>query len=67
MNRPAFLPGSQAASETTFAILFAVSFAHLLNDMMQALLPAIYPTLKSDYHLDFAQIGLVTFAFQFTA
>jgi hypothetical protein len=34
MNRPAFLPGSQTAGETTFAILFAVSFAHLLNDMM---------------------------------
>jgi FSR family fosmidomycin resistance protein-like MFS transporter len=67
MNRPAFLPGSQMAGETSFAILFAVSFAHLLNDLLQALLPAIYPTLKTDYHLNFAQIGLVTFAFQFTA
>ncbi|HEY3778178.1 MAG TPA: MFS transporter [Rhizomicrobium sp.] len=68
MNRPAFLrPTTTAAEETTFAILFAVSFAHLLNDMMQALLPAIYPTLKADYHLNFAQIGFVTFAFQFTA
>lgn len=56
-----------AAHETTFVVLFAVSFAHLLNDMMQALLPAIYPTLKTDYHLNFAQIGFVTFAFQFTA
>ncbi|MGH6877996.1 MAG: MFS transporter [Rhizomicrobium sp.] len=67
MNRPLFLPAAPAAEQTTFAILFAVSFAHLLNDMMQALLPAIYPTLKTAYHLDFAQIGLVTFAFQFTA
>jgi FSR family fosmidomycin resistance protein-like MFS transporter len=67
MNKPAFLPTAPAAEQTTFIVLFAVSFSHLLNDMMQALLPAIYPTLKTDYHLDFAQIGLVTFAFQFTA
>jgi FSR family fosmidomycin resistance protein-like MFS transporter len=50
-----------------FAILLAVSFCHLLNDMMQALLPAIYPTLKAEYHLTFAQIGLITLAFQLTA
>jgi FSR family fosmidomycin resistance protein-like MFS transporter len=67
MNRPAFLPAVQGVEQTSFAILFAVSFAHLLNDMMQALLPAIYPTLKTAYHLDFAEIGFVTFAFQFTA
>jgi len=57
----------RVAEQTTFAILFAVSFCHLLNDMMQALLPAIYPTLKSTYHLSFTQIGLVTLAFQLTA
>ena len=56
-----------AAQETTFAILFAVSFCHLLNDMMQSLLPAIYPALKTSYHLSFTQIGLVTLAFQLTA
>jgi FSR family fosmidomycin resistance protein-like MFS transporter len=53
--------------KTTFAILLAVSFCHLLNDMMQALLPAIYPTLKTTYHLNFLQVGLITFAFQATA
>jgi FSR family fosmidomycin resistance protein-like MFS transporter len=53
--------------KTTFAILLAVSFCHLLNDMMQALLPAIYPTLKVQYHLTFLQIGLITLAFQATA
>lgn len=53
--------------QTTFAVLFAVSFCHLLNDMMQALLPAIYPNLKASFHLSFAQIGLVTLAFQLTA
>jgi FSR family fosmidomycin resistance protein-like MFS transporter len=53
--------------QTTFAILFAVSFCHLLNDMMQALMPAIYPALKIQFHLSFTQIGLVTLAFQVTA
>jgi FSR family fosmidomycin resistance protein-like MFS transporter len=56
-----------AASTTALAVLFAISFSHLCNDMMQGLLPAIYPTLKANYNLSFADIGLVTFAFQFTA
>lgn len=67
MSQSTTLSAPRAAEETTFAILFAVSFCHLLNDMMQALLPAIYPTLKSAYHLSFTQIGLVTLAFQLTA
>jgi FSR family fosmidomycin resistance protein-like MFS transporter len=57
----------KAAHDTSFTVLFAIGFCHLLNDMMQALLPAIYPTLKTQYHLNFAQIGLVTLAFQCTA
>lgn len=52
---------------TTFSVLLAIGFCHLLNDMMQALLPAIYPTLKAQFHLSFVQIGLVTLAFQCTA
>ena len=52
---------------TTFPVLFAIAFCHLLNDMMQAVIPAIYPTLKTDFHLNFAQIGLITLAFQCTA
>ena len=55
------------AHDTSFTVLFAIGFCHLLNDMMQALLPAIYPTLKAQFHLNFAQIGLVTLAFQCTA
>jgi len=55
------------AQETTFTVLFAIAFCHLLNDMMQAVIPAIYPTLKADFHLSFAQIGLITLAFQCTA
>jgi FSR family fosmidomycin resistance protein-like MFS transporter len=55
------------ATATTFSIIAAISFCHLLNDMMQSLLPAIYPILKDNYGLDFRQIGLLTFTFQFTA
>lgn len=49
------------------AVLLAISFSHLLNDTIQALLPSIYPLLKQNYHLTFAQLGLITFTFQFTA
>jgi len=56
-----------AAGTTAFGILVAISFCHMLNDMMQSLLPALYPMLKSSYALSFGQIGLLTFTFQFTA
>ncbi|WP_420960165.1 MFS transporter [Brucella sp. IR073] len=49
------------------SIILAVSFSHLLNDMMQSLLPAMYPMLKDNYQLDYWQIGLLTFTFQVTA
>src|SRR5271165_3784454 len=52
---------------TVFRVLIAVSFCHLLNDTMQALLPSIYPILKSSFHLNFGQIGLLTLTFQMTA
>jgi FSR family fosmidomycin resistance protein-like MFS transporter len=61
---PARVP---AAPEATFAIVLTLSFAHLLNDMMQSLLPAAYPIIKEAYGLDFGQIGLITLAFQLTA
>ncbi len=48
-------------------ILFAISLAHLLNDTMQSVIPAIYPLLKDNYQLTFTQIGLITLAFQLTA
>jgi MFS transporter, FSR family, fosmidomycin resistance protein len=53
--------------KTVFAVLGAISFCHLLNDMVQSLIPAIYPILKSGFHLDFGQIGLITLVFQVTA
>src|SRR5689334_21853332 len=48
-------------------ILAAISVSHLLNDLIQSLLPAIYPILKRDFHLDFGQIGFLTLTFQLTA
>jgi FSR family fosmidomycin resistance protein-like MFS transporter len=50
-----------------FRILIAICFCHLINDMLQSLLVASYPTLKAEFHLTFAQIGLVTLAYQLTA
>jgi FSR family fosmidomycin resistance protein-like MFS transporter len=58
---------SSAAPTAAFGIVLALSFSHLLNDMIQSLLPAIYPIIKAAYHLDFGQIGMLTLAFQFTA
>jgi FSR family fosmidomycin resistance protein-like MFS transporter len=60
-------PGQQVAEGTVFSILAAISFSHLLNDMIQSLLPAIYPILKSNFHLDFAKIGMITLTTQLTA
>ncbi|WP_394838227.1 MFS transporter [Pendulispora rubella] len=56
-----------SAEKTAFTVLSAISFCHLLNDMMQSLLPAIYPMLKDSYDLSFGQIGLLTFTYQLTA
>ncbi len=63
----ATLSPAQRAGRTTFSILAAISFCHLLNDMMQSLLPALYPMLKGSYQLSFGQIGLLTFTYQITA
>jgi len=68
LNQPASAVGSlRTAGGTALGILAAISFCHLLNDMMQSLLPALYPMIKSSYRLSFGQIGLLTFTFQFTA
>lgn len=52
---------------TVFSVLGAISFSHLLNDMIQSLILAIYPLLKSGFALSFAQVGLITLTFQLTA
>ncbi len=58
---------TKAATTASFGIVLALSFSHFLNDMVQALLPAIYPIIKDTYNLNFSQIGLLTLAFQLTA
>src|SRR5580692_12244132 len=52
---------------TVFSVLFAISFSHLLNDTMQSLIPSTYPLLKKALHLNFSQLGLITFSSQLTA
>lgn len=64
------IPAQQPEFDTTKLILpvvGAVSFVHLLNDLIQAVLPSIYPMLKADYSLSFTQVGLITLVFQLTA
>jgi FSR family fosmidomycin resistance protein-like MFS transporter len=61
------IPASKAVESTAFRVLAAISFCHLLNDLMQSVIPAVYPILKASYHLDFGQVGLITFTSQLTA
>ena len=57
----------RGTNRTAFGVLFSICFCHLNNDMLQSLLAAAYPALKIEFHLSFAQIGLVTLAYQLTA
>jgi MFS transporter, FSR family, fosmidomycin resistance protein len=65
-------PGSASraaaqTSQTRFNVLGAISFSHFLNDMMQSLIVAIYPLLKGEFNLSFAQIGMITLTYQMCA
>ncbi|MDF2972389.1 MAG: Fosmidomycin resistance protein [Microvirga sp.] len=60
-------PLQTSAERVAVPILAAISVSHLLNDLIQSLLPAIYPILKDNYRLDFGQIGLLTLTFQMSA
>ena len=55
------------SNETVYSILALICIAHLINDLIQGIIPSIYPLLKQNYGFSFSQIGLITFAFQFTA
>ncbi len=57
---------ARSAQASAMSILFALSFCHMLNDIVQALLPAVYPILKDSFGLTFTQIGLITLTFQMT-
>ena len=56
-----------AAQKTAVTVLAAISVSHLLNDVIQSLIVALYPMIKESLALDFGQIGLITFTFTFTA
>jgi MFS transporter, FSR family, fosmidomycin resistance protein len=58
---------SEAFEQTAIKVLFAISFAHMLNDIIQSLIPAVYPLLRETHRLTYGQIGWITFAFQATA
>ncbi|HEX8912500.1 MAG TPA: hypothetical protein VF796_09075, partial [Humisphaera sp.] len=60
-------PHPPTAAGTALPVLLALSFSHLLNDTIQALIPAMYPVLKATHGLTFSEIGLITFTFQLTA
>jgi len=60
-------PAAPAAAKTFFLVLAAISFCHLLNDMVQSLIVAIYPNLQKSLHLDLAQFGLISLTYQITA
>lgn len=60
-------PAQSSADSTVVQVILAVSLGHFLNDLMQSLIPAAYPLLKSNLALSFTQVGLITFVFQGTA
>src|ERR1700730_5345872 len=59
--------GRRVAQGAVFSVIMALSFSHFLNDMMQSLVPALYPMWKSEYGLSFAQIGLISLVTQVTS
>ncbi|RSL17138.1 FSR family fosmidomycin resistance protein-like MFS transporter [Edaphobacter aggregans] len=60
-------PPLNDSSRNLFRVLAAVSFCHMLNDMVQSLLPSIYPILKSSFHLNFTHLGFLTLTYQVVA
>lgn len=58
---------SESRETTVFHLLIAISFAHMLNDMMQSVIPSIYPIIKDSYGFTFGQIGIITLVFQMTS
>jgi FSR family fosmidomycin resistance protein-like MFS transporter len=64
---PASASGKDTSTGPAYLVLGGISVSHFLNDTMQSLIPSVYPILKASYALDFAQIGMITLAFQFTA
>lgn len=57
----------QSIKRTTYSILFLISFSHLINDLLQAIIPSVYPLLKENFNLTFTQIGIITLTYQLVA
>ncbi|MCW2118860.1 MFS transporter [Flavobacterium sp. 7A] len=57
----------ELVQKTLYSILFTISFAHFINDLLQAIIPSVYPLFKEKFQLSFAQIGMITFTYQLTA
>src|SRR4051794_30794286 len=66
-NPEAAIPLPRTHESTAFTVLAAISFAHLLNDTIQSLIPALYPILKTSFTLNFSQVGLLTLTLMLTA
>ena len=66
-SNAATLPRPSQPAKTSFRVLGAISTAHMINDMMQSLIVAIYPILKGEFALSFTQIGLISLTYQLTA
>ena len=67
LTKPISVPRRRTTADTVYPILLLVSVTHLLNDMMQSVIPAVYPLLKAKFGFSFAQIGLITLVFQMTS
>lgn len=61
------LDSKAIAQKTVYPILFSIAIAHLFNDLLQAVIPSVYPILKESYQLSFTQIGLITLSYQLAA
>ncbi len=66
-NAQSATDSKQHVQQTVYSILFTISFAHLLNDLLQSVVPAVYPVIKEKFNLTFAQIGLITLTNQLVA
>lgn len=67
LGSPTTKQSSLTGTGTIWGVLVAISLCHMINDVMQSMLSAIYPLLREEFSLSFAQVGLMTFAFQCTA
>jgi MFS transporter, FSR family, fosmidomycin resistance protein len=57
----------EIVQKTIYSILFTISFSHFINDLLQAVIPSVYPLFKEKFDLNFTQIGLITLTYQLTA